>query len=161
MNFLVSGLILNCLIHFEFIFAMVLTSVLILFFSVQLSTFPSFTYKRVYLFSTVYSCLLHCRFAGHKCMGLFLGFLSFLLIYMSVFSLVLYCFNLLKFPRTSWGQRAWFIQLHFSFSRLLFQFSSVQSLSHVWLFVTPWTAACQASLPITNSRSLLKLTSVE
>ena len=33
--------------------------------------------------------------------------------------------------------------------------SSVQSLSHVWLFVTPWTAACQASLSITNSWSLL------
>ena len=39
--------------------------------------------------------------------------------------------------------------------------SSVQSLSHVLLFVTPWTAACQASLSITNSRSLLKLTSIE
>ena len=36
-------------------------------------------------------------------------------------------------------------------------FSSVQSVSHVWLFVTPWTAACQASLFIINSRSLLKL----
>ena len=35
--------------------------------------------------------------------------------------------------------------------------SSVQSLSRVWLFATPWTAACQASLSITNSRSLLKL----
>ena len=31
------------------------------------------------------------------------------------------------------------------------QFSSVQSLSHVWLFASPWTAACQASLSITNS----------
>ena len=41
------------------------------------------------------------------------------------------------------------------------KFSSVQSLSHVWLFATPWTAACQASLSITNSWSLLKLTSVE
>ena len=41
------------------------------------------------------------------------------------------------------------------------QFSSVQSLSHVRLFVTPWIAACQASLSITNSRSLLKLTSIE
>ena len=40
-------------------------------------------------------------------------------------------------------------------------FSSVQSLSRVWLFVTPWTAARQASLSITNSRSLLKLTSME
>ena len=37
------------------------------------------------------------------------------------------------------------------------QFSSVQSLSHVQLFATPWTATHQASLSITNSRSLLKL----
>ena len=41
------------------------------------------------------------------------------------------------------------------------QFSSVQSLSHVQLFATPWTAACQASLSITNSWSLLKLMSIE
>ena len=40
-------------------------------------------------------------------------------------------------------------------------FSSVQSLSHVQLFMTPWTAARQASLSITNSRSLLKLMSIE
>ena len=39
-------------------------------------------------------------------------------------------------------------------------FSSVQTLSR-WLFVTPWTAACQAYLSISNSRSLLKLTSIE
>ena len=38
---------------------------------------------------------------------------------------------------------------------------SVQSLSHVQLFVTPWIAACQASLPITNSWSLLKLMPIE
>ena len=43
----------------------------------------------------------------------------------------------------------------------LLHFSSVQSLSRVWLFVTPWTAACQASLSITNSQSLLKLMSIE
>ena len=41
------------------------------------------------------------------------------------------------------------------------QFSSIQSLSHVWLFVTPWTIAHQACLSITNSRSLLKLMSIE
>ena len=41
------------------------------------------------------------------------------------------------------------------------QFSSVQSLSHVWLFATPWTEACQASLSITNSQILLKLMSIE
>ena len=39
--------------------------------------------------------------------------------------------------------------------------TSVQSLSHARLFVTPWTAACQASLSITNSWSLLKLMSIE
>ena len=38
---------------------------------------------------------------------------------------------------------------------------SVQSLSHVWLFTTPWTAACQASLSITNSQSLIKLRFIE
>ena len=41
------------------------------------------------------------------------------------------------------------------------QFSSVQSLSRVRLFVTPWIAAHQVSLSITNSRSLLKLMSIE
>ena len=40
-------------------------------------------------------------------------------------------------------------------------FSSVQLLSRVWFFATPWTAACQASLSITNSQSLLKLMSIE
>ena len=44
---------------------------------------------------------------------------------------------------------------------MLFQFSSVQSLSRVRLFVTPWIAARQASLSITNSRSLLKPMSIE
>ena len=41
------------------------------------------------------------------------------------------------------------------------QISSVQSLSRVRLFPTPWIAACQASLSITNSRSSLRLTSIE
>ena len=41
------------------------------------------------------------------------------------------------------------------------RFSSVQLLSHIRLFVTPWTAACQASLSIKNSWSLLKLMSIE
>ena len=42
----------------------------------------------------------------------------------------------------------------------LLQFSSVQSLSCVWLFVTSWTAALQVSMSITNTRSLLKLMSI-
>ena len=41
------------------------------------------------------------------------------------------------------------------------QFSSVQSLSRVQLFVTPWIAVCQTSLSVTNSRSSLKLMSIE
>ena len=41
------------------------------------------------------------------------------------------------------------------------QFSSVQSLSRVWLFSIPWITACQASLFITHSRSSLRLTSIE
>ena len=44
---------------------------------------------------------------------------------------------------------------------MLTQFSSLQSLSCVQLFATPWTAARQASLSITNSQSLLKLISIE
>ena len=40
-------------------------------------------------------------------------------------------------------------------------FSSVWLLSHVQVFATPWTAALQVSLSITNSQSLLKLTSIE
>ena len=47
---------------------------------------------------------------------------------------------------------------HFSW---LHRFSSVQSLSHVRLFATPWIAACQASLSITNSWSSLRLTSIK
>ena len=44
---------------------------------------------------------------------------------------------------------------------LMLQFSSVQSLSHVQLFATPWTTAHQASLSITNSQNLTKLMSIE
>ena len=51
------------------------------------------------------------------------------------------------------------LQLNYQIHRCVL--SSVQSLSCVWLFVTPWTAARQASLSITNSRSLLKLMSIE
>ena len=56
---------------------------------------------------------------------------------------------------------SWAQGLLASVHKYTFQFSSVQSLSHVWLFETPWTAARQASLSITNSQSLLKLMSIE
>ena len=51
--------------------------------------------------------------------------------------------------------QTWLLVLH------AFQFSLVQLLSHVRLFETLWTAACQASLSITNFWSLLKLMSIE
>ena len=53
------------------------------------------------------------------------------------------------------------IFLDFYYVPLAYQFSSVQLLSRVHLFATPWTAVCQASLSITNSWSLLKLMSIE
>ena len=51
--------------------------------------------------------------------------------------------------------------LCFRWHTSLFHGSSVQSLSCVRHFVTPWTAACQPSLSITSSQSLLKLMSIE
>ena len=51
--------------------------------------------------------------------------------------------------------------MYFIFHRLAVQFSSVQSLSLVWLFVTSWITILQASLSITNSRSSLKLMSIK
>ena len=53
-----------------------------------------------------------------------------------------------------------FFTNEYGFSCGLF-ISSVQSHSRVWLFVTPWTTACQASLSITNSQSFLKLMCIE
>ena len=47
------------------------------------------------------------------------------------------------------------------FSQFIHQFSLVQLLSRVQLFATPWTAACQASLSIINSQSLVRLMSIE
>ena len=58
-----------------------------------------------------------------------------------------------KRPSTSeWIKKMWYISV---------QFTSVQSLSRVQLFATPWTVAHQASLSITNFRSLHKLMSIE
>ena len=53
---------------------------------------------------------------------------------------------------------SFFFEFIVSFQKL--QFSSVQSLSHVQLFMAPWTAVRQASLPITNSQSLPKHMSI-
>ena len=61
-----------------------------------------------------------------------------------------------------WQVESWVTQLILRLQDLWQSVSqSVQSLSHVQFFATPWTAVCQASLSITNSQSLLKLMSIE
>ena len=64
----------------------------------------------------------------------------------------LFCYWTVQWNMVKMKERKWSCSI---------QFSSVQSLSHVWLSATPWIAAHQASLSITNSRSSLKLTSIE
>ena len=59
------------------------------------------------------------------------------------------------------GSCSCFLQEYLAPWFLIRDLSSVQLLSYVQLFETPWTAACQASLSITNLRSLLKLMSIE
>ena len=66
----------------------------------------------------------------------------------------------------SMDRGAWWVTVHgvtkeWGMTLQLNTTSSVQLLSCVRLFATPWTAACQASLSITNSSSLLKLMSIE
>ena len=65
--------------------------------------------------------------------------------------------SVIKSYLTVWPHGHYACQASVSFT----QFSSVQSLSRVWFFATPWTAAFQDSLSITNSWSLLKLMSIE
>ena len=62
---------------------------------------------------------------------------------------------------SQYRQEPSFLRIHSCHCQLLDDNSSVQSLSRVWLLATPWTTAHQASLPITNSRSLLKPMSIE
>ena len=62
------------------------------------------------------------------------------------------------YTHTHTQKKTW---INLLYARNINQFSSVQSLSCIWLFETPWTAAHQASLSITNSWSLLKLMSIE
>ena len=68
--------------------------------------------------------------------------------------------------RHDWSDLAAYLNYYFHYCKYCTldvgeSFSSVQSLSHVHLFVTPWIAARQASLSITNSRSSPRLTSIE
>ena len=65
-------------------------------------------------------------------------------------------------PKQSWVQGwCWTYQRVLSSFILVGFVVFVQSLSCIWLFVTPWTASCQASQSVTISRSLLKFMSIE
>ena len=78
-------------------------------------------------------------------------------------TLISFCFqvnSLCYLPHTLRIMVSPSLLLLLTWHNLSMMFSSVQSLSCVWLFPTPWTAACQASLSITNSWSLLKLMSI-
>ena len=66
------------------------------------------------------------------------------------------------FPTTCQNGKAEYSEIDRHYvMKLSFHFTSIQSLSHVRLFANPWTAACQASLSITNSESLLKLITIK
>ena len=75
-SFIVSGPTFRSLIHLSLFLYMVLENVLILFFYMQLSSFPSTTYWNDCLYSIVHSCLLCCRLIDQNCMSLFWGYLS-------------------------------------------------------------------------------------
>ena len=78
--------------------------------------------------------------------------------YLPAFSIVKGLFTPLKTIWILWWSTSKLFTYLFTLS---VQFSSVQLLSCVWLFVNPWITACQASLSIINFRSLLKLMSIK
>ena len=86
------------------------------------------------------------------------GFLSVLPFLLTLFLFLLLVSSLLFFPHVSSLLPC---LLNEKSCNLSVQFSSIQLLSPVRLFATPWTAVCQASLSITNSQSLLKLMPIE
>ena len=79
-----------------------------------------------------------------------------------LFAIMMHLGNSFYIPDIRAWSEVWFANFFSqSIACLFILFSSVQSLSHVWLFATPWTTAHQAPLSITNSWSLLKLMSIE
>ena len=90
-----------------------------------------------------------------KALRLYLGNL-----FNAIYQVRNFCFS---FPFNHWTP--WIMQFEYTYSIFPWQiykwFSSFQSLSRIWPFVTPWTAACQFSLFFTICTSLLKLMSIE
>ena len=71
-----------------------------------------------------------------------------------IFEAIIHTDNNLILDEMNFFKKGWILAISY-------QFSLIQSLSRVWLFVTPWTAVWQASLFITKTHSLLRLTSIE
>ena len=121
--FIVSGLTFKSLIHFEFILCMILGSVLVSFFYMQLSSFPSTTYWRDCLFSIVY---IPASFVKDKVpIGVWVYLWAFYLVplfYISVFCASTILSWWLKLCSVDWSQEGWFLQLCFYFSKLLWLF---------------------------------------
>ena len=88
----------------------------------QLSRLLSTTSCRDYLFYIVYSCFLCCRSVDHRGVSLSLGFLSCPIWSICLFLCLYHTVWLLWLCSIVWSQGAWFLQLHFSFSRLFWLF---------------------------------------
>ena len=132
------------------------------FFPLSLSLFIVLEYLILYLIGTSGKGLSFSLFSMTSAVGLSrVSFLILKYVFSMSVSREFYHKWVLNFVRSFfffciyWDDRVVFI---LQFVNMVF--SSVQSLSRVWLFATPGTAACQASLSITNSQSLLKLMSI-
>ena len=128
-SFVVYGLTFRSLIHFKFIFIYVLEDVLISLLYMQLSSFPSTTYRRDCLLSIVYSCLLCHRLINHSAWVYFLGFHLVPLIYMPIFMPILHCFDYYSSVAQSEAR-----EHDFSGSILL----SKDCFGYSWSFVFPY-----------------------
>ena len=109
------------LIHFELIFVYGVKNGLISFFTCSCSFFPA-PFVQETFFPTLCRLLSFVRFIDHRLMGLFLGFLSCSI---DLKFLLLCQHNIVLMTagcRIVWGQEAWFLQPHFSFSSLLWLF---------------------------------------
>ena len=91
--FVIMNITFKCLIHFEFILGYGVRSWSNFYFCTYLSNFSNTIYWIDYLYPILCPCLLCEILIDRKCMGLFQGFLSVALIYMSVFMPVPCCFD--------------------------------------------------------------------
>ena len=143
-SFIVAGLTFRSLNHLSLFLCMVLGSILIPFFYMQLSSFPSTIYWRDCLFFIVYSCLLCHRLGGQRCMGLYLDFLFCSIDIYFCFWVSTRMFWWLHLCSIVWSQGALFLQVHLPFSRLLWLFGVIcVSIQTVWFFVQNlWEKKC-------------------